>query len=92
MEYGKYGMCSVECTVWSVNCGFLRVEFKGWSVVCIVQSVECGVSRVEFEVWSLECGVQSVKHTSACGVVWCGVVCWCVGVVCVCDGCHSKSV
>ena len=35
-------MWSVECAVWSVQCGVCRVECAAWSV-------ECAVCRVELE-------------------------------------------
>jgi hypothetical protein len=44
-----FGVLSVECGVWSVEC----VEHE-------VRSVECGVWSVDHEVRSVECGVLSV--------------------------------
>ena len=67
-----------------MECRVYNVEREVWNVECRVYSVDC-------QAWILESGVQRVKcqiHKHS----WCGVVCWCVGVVCMCDQCHYKSV
>ena len=52
-------MRTVECQVWSEDCGVW------WSVVecgvCGVCGVKYGVYSVKCGVWSVKCGVSSVK-------------------------------